>query len=175
MQAVKPVHSCVSASLDGFPPCVWGPPLWHVLYTFAFNYPEASADINENDDTRSLRRRGYAHFFSSLASVLPCSACRYHYKAHLHQLLEDPDPTEDMLFTSRRSVVVFVHTLHSRVSSHTQKVHGSTSQPPSLPELIAMYEKLRVKQEPRAADHVDYRCVVRIVPVGSTEPSFLLE
>lgn len=153
-------HPCaVSASTDGFSPCLWGPPLWHVLYMTAFNYPERHVAPE--------RCRGYRTFLYSLACVLPCAACRRHYRANMCTMLsEHPDALK-----TRANLVQFVHELHRRVALYTRRQHGSSTVVPSIEEVVSTYEALRVQ-----GDHVPpFRTVLRVVPFQSPEATFFFE
>jgi Erv1 / Alr family len=53
---------------------LWGPPLWKSLHAISFGYPE-------NPDTECRKR--YYDFIYSLPHVLPCAACRAHFRGLL--------------------------------------------------------------------------------------------
>ena len=84
---------------EGFRPAVWGPPLWHVLYTIGLNYPVRPS---------AAQKRQYGTFIRSLQFVLPCGTCRNNLSANLQK----------MGFGEA----------HLRQSTHTVKVYSSLAQ-----------------------------------------------
>jgi hypothetical protein len=85
-------------------PLVWGPPLWHVLFTFALAYP-----VNPN----SITKRKYYDFFQNLPLFLPNAEIRKHFGALIEEY-----PVQPYLKT-RDSLVHWVHFIHNRVNKMT--------------------------------------------------------
>ena len=85
-------------------PLVWGPPLWHVLFTFALAYP-----INPN----SITKRKYYDFFQNLPLFLPNAEIRKSFGALIEEY-----PVQPYLKT-RDSLVHWVYFIHNRVNKMT--------------------------------------------------------
>lgn len=68
------MRECNFYSTAGFLPSMWGPGVWNLIHMTAANFP--------CQPTPEDRRR-YEAFLESLADVLPCAACRSHFRAML--------------------------------------------------------------------------------------------
>ena len=82
-------------------PLVWGPPLWHVLFTFALSYP-----LQPN----SITKRKYYDFIQNLPLFLPNAEIRKSFGALIEQY-----PVQPYLKT-RDSFVHWVHFIHNHVN-----------------------------------------------------------
>jgi hypothetical protein len=60
----------------------WGPLLWTAFHALAERSGAAVIPLYADDE-----RRGWAHIFKLTAEIIPCQACREHYKEYL---LEHP-------------------------------------------------------------------------------------
>jgi len=85
-------------------PLVWGPPLWHTLFTFALAYP-----VQPN----AITKRKYYDFIQNLPLFLPNAEIRKKFGA-----LVDEYPVQPYLKT-RDSFVHWVHFIHNRVNKMT--------------------------------------------------------
>ena len=99
-------------SKDGMLTYIWGPPLWHVLHTMSFNYP--------NNPTRE-QKNNYKNFIYSLKNVLPCGACRENLKKNLR----DCKLTEDAI-KNRKNFSKWLYRLHEKVNKMLGKESGLT-------------------------------------------------
>ncbi len=64
-------------SNDGFLTSTWGPSQWHMLHTISFNYP---VKPTQKDKER------YRSYILSLKNVLPCGKCRANLKENFKKL-----------------------------------------------------------------------------------------
>jgi hypothetical protein len=85
-------------------PLVWGPPLWHVLFTFALAYPQ---------QPNAITKRKYYDFIHNLPLFLPNAEIRKSFGA-----LVEEYPVQPYLKT-RDSFVHWVHFIHNRVNRIT--------------------------------------------------------
>lgn len=85
-------------------PLVWGPHLWHVLFTFALSYP-----IQPN----AMTKRKYYDFIQNLPLFLPNAEIRKSFAT-----LIDEYPVQPYLKT-RDSLVRWVYFIHNRVNRVT--------------------------------------------------------
>ena len=84
-------------------PNVWGPPLWDLLFTFAFHLPASKAALTID-------------LFAQLEKVLPCQACRRSYAIHRKQV--KPLTT---LRASNASAAIWLWTIHDMVNQSLDK------------------------------------------------------
>lgn len=89
----------------------FGPALWKSMHSIAYAAPE-SPSLEE--------QRDYVDFYRSLGEVIPCPACRTHYKAHLKKHPIDA--------SSRTALAKWVYDLHDAVN----KRQGKVSPPPEV-------------------------------------------
>lgn len=82
----------------------WGPAAWKFLHTITFSYPE-NPTLQDQRDAEAL--------FLSLTSLLPCNACRDHYKS---EVLSRPPDTR-----SRATLSAWLVDLHNRVNLRLSK------------------------------------------------------
>ena len=106
-------------------PTVWGPHLWMVMHTLSFNYPK--------NPTRK-ERDSYYVFFKNLEEVIPCSACREHYRRFCHN-----EPIQKSLNT-RDSLVLWVLKCHNNVNKLNNKSEWTQE------ELFDYYKKIFDKE-----------------------------
>ena len=60
----------------------WGQPMWDVLYSIAFSFP---------DNPTPQERAALKNFLQSLEHILPCEHCREHFSAYV---ASHPIPTD---------------------------------------------------------------------------------
>jgi hypothetical protein len=89
---------------ENLSPLVWGPPLWHTLFTFALAYPQ---------QPNAITKRKYYDFIQNLPLFLPNAEIRKNFGA-----LIDEYPVQPYLKT-RDSFVHWVHFIHNRVNKMT--------------------------------------------------------
>jgi hypothetical protein len=89
---------------ENLSPLIWGPPLWHTLFTFALAYP-----LQPN----AITKRKYYDFIQNLPLFLPNAEIRKTFGA-----LIDEYPVQPYLKT-RDSFVHWVHFIHNRVNKMT--------------------------------------------------------
>jgi hypothetical protein len=119
-------------------PVVWGPPLWHTLFTFALAYP-----LHPN----TVTKRKYYDFIQNLPVFLPNSEIRNSFA----QLLEE-FPIQPYL-SSRNSFVQWVHFIHNRLNKKLGKKEITMNE--ALDKYYSQYrtpvikvsEKLRISKE----------------------------
>ena len=87
-------------------PTVWGPSFWFVLHTVSLNYPERPTYVE---------KRTHHDFYRIVQHILPCEACRRHYKE-----LFATYPIEPFL-TSKQSLVTWVVMIHNQVNKRLGK------------------------------------------------------
>lgn len=85
---------------------VWGPYVWKSLHYIAAQYPF----VPTIDD-----QKHYKLFFETLAFVLPCASCRFHFS----KLLRD-FPIDEYL-ESRETLSEWVWEAHNKVNTRTGK------------------------------------------------------
>ena len=83
------------------PPEIWGPMFWSTLHIISLGYPE--------DPTYS-EKRAAKELFNAMVYLLPCPACRSHYKEVLQV-----NPVESWL-DNRKSLTEWVWTTHNQVN-----------------------------------------------------------
>lgn len=106
--------------MHGILPETWGPFAWSFLHTIA-----SRAD--------QIPKPCLLQFFRLIGSVLPCAACRDHYRDHLlNQPLEEIE-------RERKSVDEWLWNLHNRVND---SLGVDTSKRPSLADVRKRYSKL---------------------------------
>ena len=82
-------------------PLIWGPHLWHVLFTFALSYPE---------QPNAITKRKYYDFIQNLPVFLPNAEIRKSFGALINEY-----PVQPYLKT-RDSLVHWVYFIHNRVN-----------------------------------------------------------
>lgn len=145
-------------SNDGFAPCVWGPALWHFLYTAAFNYP-----VHPQDEDKDV----YGAFVLNVGKILPCRKCRDNFSPHVKGALLACN-YEALL--SRDKFSRFIHDLHTRVNRGRPNTRQGAEAGPQMPP---PYETVRdtftrVRAGP-AGDGVSRKCVVTLSDLSTTQ------
>lgn len=108
------------------PPQVWGPLFWHTIHIIALGYPIQEPPYQV--------KRAAKEFYESLASLIPCPACREHYSKHLK---DNPiSPSLDR----RADLFSWTVNLHNVVNKSLGKPNVSET------EVIAFYTKLGERQ-----------------------------
>ena len=102
-------------------PTVWGPSFWFVLHTVSLNYPEKPTYVE---------KRTHHDFYRIIQHILPCEACRRHYKE-----LFATYPIEPFL-TSKQSLVTWVVMIHNQVNKRLGKPLVTTQ------EVLTNYQKV---------------------------------
>lgn len=154
---------------DGMMTMIWGPIFWNTLHMVSFNYPVCPSKQQQED---------YCKFLLYMGKVLPCSYCRTSFPSNLMQAGYGPD-----VFTSRDAFSRFIFKLHEIVNFRiTHKPSGL-----SFEDVRSRFENFRsrcltqrehsdaTKKEGCTAPlHADTkgRCVIKIVPVDSSDVSF---
>lgn len=92
---------------DGMMTSVWGPPMWHILHTISFNYP--------NKPT-SEDKVHYYNYFKNLIYILPCKYCRDNLINNLkkHKLTKK-------IMKNRDTLSMWVYELHEVVNTMLEK------------------------------------------------------
>lgn len=85
-------------------PIYWGPAGWHFMHTVTMTYPEVPSDQD---------KERYRIFFESIASVLPCPACRRHYLENLKKL--------PIRLDSRADLFKWLIDIHNEVNKKNKK------------------------------------------------------
>lgn len=88
------------------PPEVWGPSFWFSLHIVSLAYP---------DKPTYAEKRAAKEFFSALPYVLPCPACREHFRTIIQAM-----PVESWL-DDRTSLMEWVVAVHNRVNQRLGK------------------------------------------------------
>jgi hypothetical protein len=157
---------------DGMMTSVWGPPMWHILHTISFNYP--------NEPTKEQQKQ-YYKFFSNLKNILPCKYCRDNLKNNLSK-----SPLTKDVFKNRETLSKYIYNLHETVNSMLGKESGL-----SYNEVRDRYEHFRSRclENPKnIGKHstiekgcteplygVKSKCVINIVPKNDRTHSFKMD
>lgn len=107
-------------------PRCWGPHLWYIMHTIAYNYPSK----NVSDDCKNATRG----FYMNLKKTIPCKFCRESYNQFVKRL-----PIDNFLI-SRRSLTKWVYQIHEMVND---KLNIDPSERPSLKEVDDKYKQCR--------------------------------
>ena len=159
-------------SNDGFLTSTWGPSQWHMLHTISFNYPVIPT---QKDKER------YRSYILSLKNVLPCGKCRANLKENFKKL---PLRMADM--ENRETFSRYIFNLHELINTMLGKSSGLTYE-----EVRDTYENFRsrctadkkriktVKKKESGCTKPLYgkkaKCLLRIVPMESKEPTFSVD
>lgn len=81
----------------------WGPILWKIIHTIAFNSPE---NISQND---------YINFYKSIENIIPCSICKQEYsnKLRIFPLIN--------YFKSKREIEEWSIKIHNSINRINKK------------------------------------------------------
>lgn len=160
-------------SNDGFLTSTWGPSQWHMLHTISFNYPVKPTHKDKEH---------YRSFVLSLKHVLPCGKCRANLKENFKKL---PLRMADM--ESRETFSRYIFNLHELINTMLGKSSGLTYE-----EVRDTYENFRsrctkdikkkiktIKKKESGCTKPLYgkkaKCLLRIVPMDSKEPTFSVD
>ena len=88
------------------PPEIWGPMFWCCFHLVSLGYPESPT---------FAEKRAAKEFFASMVFLLPCPACRGHFREVLQVL-----PVDTWL-DNRRSLTEWVWKLHNSVNARLGK------------------------------------------------------
>jgi hypothetical protein len=153
---------------DGMMTSIWGPPLWHVLHTISFNYP--------NNPTKE-QKKNYYNFYNNLKNILPCKYCRDNLNDNLKKL-----PLTRHEFKNRLTLSMWVYNLHEIVNLLLNKKSGLTYN-----EVRERYEHFRSRclEDPNKIIKengcieplygIKSKCVLNIVPKTSNIASFEID
>jgi hypothetical protein len=91
----------------GIAPAYWGPHVWAAIHLICLGAPESFSGSDSS---------GYRAFFTHLASILPCDACREHLRANLKET-----SIEAALSGGRESLFQWSVQLHNTVNGQLGK------------------------------------------------------
>lgn len=147
------VYRCPYDSRNGFSPLVWGPAVWHYLYTVAFNYPPQSHMIT------GQKKEETANLITLVGKSLPCSHCRNNFERHLkNAFYKASGKVNSKCLSNRKQLSQLIYRLHSMVARDSRASHekGLCARPgditmnfPTYEAVEASYNKLRVGSQPR--------------------------
>ena len=84
-------------------PRIWGPHAWFFLDSVILSLPNRL-----NNEQKKI----YKDFFTSLQHILPCQACREHYKENLKKY-----PLTDKVLSSKDNMIIWILQTWLEVSS----------------------------------------------------------
>lgn len=82
-------------------PNVWGPHGWFFLDSIVLSLP---------DNLSYEQKIIFKNFFTSLQDVLPCAACREHYKQNLIEF-----PLTDTILSKKENIIKWILSIHNNV------------------------------------------------------------
>lgn len=85
----------------------WGPALWELIHTTAYNYRFIKIDDN--------MKKHYINFFNMMSVLIPCPNCQGHYRQYLAQ-----NPIK-VAVNSYDQLINWVNNLHNNVNSRNNK------------------------------------------------------
>jgi hypothetical protein len=88
-------------------PNVWGPHGWFFLDSIVLSMPN-----NLSYEQKII----YKNFFTSLKDVLPCAACREHYKENLIKF-----PLTDIILSKKENIIRWILSVHNNVRKNDEK------------------------------------------------------
>jgi hypothetical protein len=89
-------------------PKIWGPHTWFFLDSVVLSLPNKL-----NDEQKII----YKNFFSSLQYILPCEACREHYKKNLIKY-----PLTDDILSTKENMIKWILNVHNNVRKNAKKI-----------------------------------------------------
>ena len=110
----------MSSSQKNADPNIWGPPMWDLLFTFAYKLPD---DVKE---------KVFTDLFRQLELVLPCQHCRRSYIMYRKQVPKKDEPAEwlwmihDMVNQNLGKICIEYGKLESRHAVFTCLTHPFT-------------------------------------------------
>jgi hypothetical protein len=102
-------------------PQVWGPHTWFFLDSVVLSLPN-----NLNYEQKNI----YKNFFTSLQDILPCEACRNHYKENLKKY-----PLTDEILSNKENMIKWLLNLHNNIRINSKKI------PISIKQFFEYYNK----------------------------------
>lgn len=88
-------------------PKVWGPHAWFFLDSIVLSLPN-----NLSYEQKNI----YKNFFTSLQDILPCEACREHYKQNLIKY-----PLTDIILSKKENIIKWLLSIHNNVRKNDEK------------------------------------------------------
>jgi hypothetical protein len=95
-------------------PKVWGPHGWFFLDSIMLSLPNKL-----NHEQKNI----YKNFFTSLQDILPCEACREHYKQNLIKY-----PLTDVVLSKKENMIKWILNVHNNVRRDAKKIPISINQ-----------------------------------------------
>lgn len=95
-------------------PKVWGPHTWFFLDSVVLSLPNKL-----NYEQKNI----YKNFFTSLQNILPCEACREHYKENLKKY-----PLTDEILSKKENMIKWLLNVHNNVRRDAKKIPISIKQ-----------------------------------------------
>lgn len=102
-------------------PRIWGPHAWFFLDSVILSLPNRL-----NNEQKKI----YKDFFTSLQHILPCQACREHYKENLKKY-----PLTDKVLSSKDNMIIWILSVHNNVKKDSKKI------PISIKQFFEYYDK----------------------------------
>lgn len=93
-------------------PKMWGPPLWKLLHTITFKYPEK---IDPRNSEHTKVKNKVKKIFSNLKRSIPCKPCRDSYVGFTNSL-----PIERHLH-GRNSLSYWLYRIHNMVNAKLRR------------------------------------------------------
>jgi hypothetical protein len=87
-------------------PNVWGPHGWFFIDSIVLSLPN-----NLSYEQKNI----YKNFFTSLQDVLPCEACREHYKQHLIKF-----PLTDNILSKKENFIKWILNVHNNIRKNDE-------------------------------------------------------
>ena len=103
-------------------PNVWGPHGWFFIDSIVLSLPNILSYEQKNI---------YKNFFTSLQDVLPCAACREHYKQNLIEF-----PLTDAILSKKENMIKWILNIHNNVRKKDEK-----KTPISIKQFFEYYNK----------------------------------
>jgi len=135
-------------SNDGMLTSIWGPPLWHILHTISFNYPNKPTD---------KQKKYYYKFYNNLKNILPCKYCRDNL---MENLKKNPLTFEDL--ENRDKLSRWVYNLHELVNTMLNKKSNLTFE-----DVRERYEHFRSRCLTNLNSNVETGCVIPMYGIKS--------
>ena len=132
---------------QGFVTSIWGAPAWLFLHCIAFNYSIE-------------RKHEYKQFFTYLADVLPCGACRTNYKSIITL---GPLKLTDDVFRDRDTFTMYLFKLHNKVQTDIYNKSKLECNKPMYKDTKKDYNKVKQFYESFRAkcEKKTYGCVIQ--------------
>ena len=87
-------------------PKIWGPKLWFISHSIAFNYPDVPTETD---------KLNHIQWFNLYKTMIMCEVCKQHYSDHIQK-----KPIENNL-DSKTSLIKWVWELHNSVNESLGK------------------------------------------------------